>query len=173
MSFYQDITPKFKARVLKETNQTYNTYDANVNSDMMVENLVGYDIEYDEDAIKNSLLNIFIIQRGEVPGKPAFGNPLNISLFDLFDFFTVTDMKTAVENVIAKYEPRVRLQGVDIIQAPEYNRIIININYSYIVNNTINYDSLNIPYSHNSISYLGGRIKPPEVKSNSTDCIKG
>ncbi len=133
-------------------------------------NLDGYELEYDDDAVKNSLLNLFTIQKGEVPGKPYLGNPLNLQLFDLFDFFTQSDMETAIINVIGTYEPRVKLHKVTVDQAPEYNRVIIVIEYSYVVGDSVNYDKLTIPYSHNNVSYLGGRIKPTTPKPAPREC---
>jgi phage baseplate assembly protein W len=133
--------------------------------------LKGYELEYNEDAIKNSLLNLFTIQKGEVPGKPYLGNPLNLQLFDLFDFFTQSDMETAIINVIGMYEPRVTLHRVTVNRAEEYNRIIILIEYSFVIGDSINYDSLAIPYSHNNVSYLGGRIKPTTPKTAPRECL--
>jgi len=147
MSTYQDVYPIVK------NNELY-----------------GYGIDHDEMAIKNSLLNLFTIQKGDVPGKPYLGNPLDIALFDLFDFFKQSDMETAIVNMITKYEPRVQLHSVVVTEAAEYNRIIIQINYSFIVDNGINYDSLEVPYSHNTVSFLGGRIKPPDLKATPPSC---
>jgi phage baseplate assembly protein W len=144
---YQDISPVFNSNKLS-----------------------GYELEYDEDAIKNSLLNLFTIQKGDVPGKPYLGNPLDLALFDLFDFFTQKDIETAIINTIGNYEPRVQLHNVFVDAAPEYNRIIITINYSFVVGGTINYDSLKIPYSHNTISYLGGRIRP-SIPKQTSNCL--
>lgn len=148
MSIFSDIDPTFKR-------------DA----------LIGYSLEYDEDAIKNSLLNIFTIDKGDVPGKPGFGNPMNIGLFDLFDFHNQKTLEAAVENVVATYEPRVTLHNIVIVEAPEFNRIIIQLEYSFIIDDTINFDTLEVPYSHNTISFLGGRIRPPEPAAVVGSCV--
>ncbi len=132
--------------------------------------LINYEFEYDEEAIKNSLLNIFTVAKGDCPGKPQFGNPLNIHVFDLFTFFNTNDLETAIINEIEKYEPRVKVYSVVVDEAPEYNRIIVTINFSYVLESAINYDSLAIPYTHNSISYLGGRIDPANPPKNLAVC---
>lgn len=132
--------------------------------------LLGYDLEYDEEAIRNSLLNLFIINKGTVPGKPAFGNPINIQVFDLFTFFSQEDLKTAVTTMIERYEPRIKIESIEINLLPEYNRIIIQLFYSYVTDDRINYNSLEIPYTHNSLSYLGGRRRDPIPKEASTTC---
>ena len=146
-SIYQDINPVFDGEYLS-----------------------GYSIDHDEEAIKNSLLNLFTISKGDVPGKPYLGNPLDLQLFDLFDFFTKTDMETAIINTLQKYEPRINLISIEITEAQEYNRIIIKINYSFVINNIKIYDSLDVPYSHNTISYLGGRVRPNTPKNPPSNC---
>lgn len=133
--------------------------------------LIKYALEEDEDAIKNSLLNIFTINKGEVPGKPDFGNPMNLQVFDLFNFFNQKDMEASIKAVITKYEPRVTLHNVIIIEAPEFNRIVIQLEYSFVVKDTVNYSTLEIPYSHNTISFLGGRIRPPEPAAVIGSCV--
>ena len=147
-STYQDLSPKFNGNIL-----------------------TGYSVDHDREAIRNSLLNLFTIQRGDVPGKPYLGNPLDLALFDLFDVFTQKDIETAIINTIGTYEPRVILHNVFINSTPEYNRIIISINYSFATSGVIDYDSLEIPYSHNSISYLGGRVEPATPKETPNTCL--
>ena len=40
--------------------------------------LRGYNTVEDLEAIKNSLRNIFLVNKNECPGKPKFGNPLKM-----------------------------------------------------------------------------------------------
>ena len=180
MAIYTDISPTYGlsgintgAAIIGTSGlpETVSTSIQNISLMSRSTSLTGYELEHDQDAIRNSLFNLFIVNKGEVPGKPAFGNPLNPSLFELFDFFNKNDMETAIMNVVEQYEPRITLHTVNIIEAPEYNRIIIQLNYSYVVNDAINYDSLDLPYSHNSISFLGGRIRPPEPASVVGSCV--
>jgi len=130
----------------------------------------GYSIEYDADAVRNSLLNIFTIQKGQVPGKPEFGNPINLQVFDLYNFFSREEMEDSIRNTILTYEPRIQTVKVNVLPIEEYNRIIINLSYAYNLDDDILYDSLDIPYSHNTISYLGGRISPPTPNANLPEC---
>ena len=143
---------------------------SDIESNIKLNKLSGYKVVYDAEAIRNSLLNIFLIQKGEVAGKPAFGNPINLQVFDLFNFFTRQNMEDAIANTIQRYEPRINLSKVDVVPLPEYNRIIIQISYSYKVDDTVLFDRLDIPYTHNSISYLGGRRKAPTPLAKSTQC---
>ena len=119
--------------------------------------LARYKDDYDLEAIKNSLRNIFVIQQNEVPGKPNFGNPIQRDIFDLFDNLTEATLYTAIENAIEKYEPRVTLKDLKITFAPEYNRIIIDIRYEAIMADATITENLLIPFSHNNFTYLNGR----------------
>ena len=93
--------------------------------------LVGYGIKEDLEAVENSLKNLFTIRKGEVPGKPFLGNPLPIYLFDNIGFFEKKSIKTAMINVVEKYEPRVKIVDIKIEEHKEYNAI--NIIMDYIV----------------------------------------
>jgi len=160
---FTDIVPKTVNYVPGDLNGIEAPELINISLDAFVQpdRFAGYNIVGDELAIRNSLLNIFTVQKGEVAGKPEFGNPLNFKVFDLFDYFNASLMRSQIINIVEKYEPRVTIQDVVINELPEYNRIIIQVQYSYVIDNSIRYDTLSIPYAHNNISYLGGRQSPP------------
>ena len=132
--------------------------------------LAGYDMDIDEEAVKNSLRNIFLVQQTECPGKPDFGNPLRTALFDNFTFASERKMEDVIQDVVRKYEPRIKIEGIKVTKAEEYNRLIVDLKYSYVLNDDMQYGSLLIPYSHNSISYLGGRIRPPQAPEKVAKC---
>ena len=164
---YSDITPKNVNYIPEKLNGLITDNLINISLDVFSspERLAGYETVYDNNAIKNSLLNLFVIQKGEVPGKPDFGNPLNVRLFDTFDFFNSSLMRSYVIDMVTKYEPRITVEDVVINELAEYNRIIIQLYYSYVVDDSIRYDTLAIPYAHNNISYLGGRQNPPDFSA--------
>jgi len=112
---------------------------------------------YDIEAIKNSIRNIFIIEQNTLPGKPWFGNPLKTELFELFSSTTEETFLAAVENAVAKFEPRVTITDLAITLAPEFNRIIVDLQFvtdSITQNTTYN---MAIPFSHNNFTFLNGR----------------
>ncbi len=119
--------------------------------------LRGYEIVNDIEAVRNSLMNIFLVQKGEVPGKPKFGNPIRMKIFDLMDSFGEETIKTAIENEVHLYDPRINIKKVEVIKSPEYNRIVIEIHYEIILYNKIYVDTLYIPFTHNTMSYIGMR----------------
>jgi len=122
-----------------------------------ISTLSGYDTVYDLDAIRNSLINIFTVQKGEVPGKPWFGNPLRIELFDNFDIFTEQTIKSAIENELEKFDPRILIDNISVNLMPEKNRIIVTLNYHVNLESNHVEDTLYLPFSHNDLSFLGSR----------------
>jgi phage baseplate assembly protein W len=108
---------------------------------------IGYNNSFDEEAIQNSLYNLFLINQGEIPGKPWLGNPLQIFLFDNIGYFEIETIKVAFINIVEKYEPRVNIIDVDINIESEYNNIMINITYSILLGG--NQQILNYRFSIN------------------------
>jgi phage baseplate assembly protein W len=125
-----------------------------VNKDIQIK---GYGDSYDVEAVKNALINIFVIQKYEVPGKPWFGNPLNISVFDLFDSFTNSTIKNAITSEINKFEPRVYIEDIIVNLSMENNRILVKIVYSVFLENIAVQETLFLPFSHNNGTFLGAR----------------
>ena len=72
--------------------------------------LVSLKDDLDIEAIKNSIRNIFLVQKNTVPGKPWFGSPLSKDLFDLFDNMKGELIELAIKNAIQIWEPRVNLE---------------------------------------------------------------
>ena len=116
-----------------------------------------YSNDYELEAIKNSLRNIFLVQKNEVPGKPWFGNPLRIQLFDTFDAFMEQDLKSAIISEVEKFEPRVFIENVKVVLSPENNRIVVTLYYSTIINNTKLEDSLFIPFAYDTKTFISQR----------------
>jgi len=103
---YKDISPYYKG---KET--------------------LGYKSSINEDAIKNSLRNLFFISIKQVPGKPWMGNPLNLNLFENIDDFIKSAIEEAFINTIENYEPRVEIYEVLVDVDGDPNTITVNLKY--------------------------------------------
>ena len=134
MAYYRDIIPKIRNNAL-----------------------LGYNLVEDLDAVKNSLINLFTIEKGEVPGKPWLGNPLSIFLFDNIGFFEERTMETAFKNTIDLYEPRVQVTKLTVTNSPEYNRISVFVQYVVLINNTETFDNIRITLAHNEMTNIDTR----------------
>jgi len=117
-------------------------------------NKYGYDSAYDEEAVKQSLKNLFLINQGEVPGKPWLGNPLNIFLFDNIGYFEIQGIKAAFINLIEKYEPRVKILELHIIDNLEYNAINIDITYAILIGEKNTITNYRFSLGYNTLTNL-------------------
>lgn len=102
----------------------------------------------DEGAILNSLRNIFTTTPGQKVLNPTFGVNLTQWLFQPADQFTAREIGEAVKLGIEKFEPRVRLQHVDVIVDTK--------NDQYIIQLAIQIPALNISKTYRSALMQNG-----------------
>lgn len=65
-----------------------------------------------ENAIKQSIKNLLMTNKGEKPFQPEVFGGLYSYLFDPLHPFTASSMEQNIENVINTFEPRVRVDEV-------------------------------------------------------------
>jgi len=85
----------------------------------------------DASAINDAIKNILLTRIGSVPGKPTFGSSINEVLFSQLDHITEDILITKVQDALAKWEPRILLDGVTVKAVPEFNKLVLTINYQY------------------------------------------
>ena len=85
----------------------------------------------DIQAINNSIKNILLTRRGSVPGIPRFGSELYTLIFSQLDSLTETVAKSMVLSALTEFEDRINVKSINLKQVPEYNRLIIEIIYTY------------------------------------------
>lgn len=98
---------------------------------------------YDINAIKNSITNIISTRRGSIPGKPHFGSELHLVVFEQLDNVTTKIAERYIKEAINKFEDRIILNRVEVIKNEAFNRIVIEIDFSY-KDNYVN-ESVSIP----------------------------
>ena len=84
-------------------------------------------IAVDEQAILNSLKNIFNTTPGEKILNPSFGLNLSQWLFEPVSEFAAREIGEAILNGITRYEPRVTVNNVSVIADPENSQYIIKL----------------------------------------------
>ena len=67
-----------------------------------------------EEAIKESLRNLILTNRGERLFQPDVGCDITSQLFETFTQETADTIRTMVYETVEAYEPRVSLLGVDV-----------------------------------------------------------
>ncbi len=76
-------------------------------------------VDYDYNAIKNSLTNIFSTRPGEKILNPSFGANLEQFLFDRVDSIRGKILGNTILENITNYEPRVNVQSVQVQPVPD------------------------------------------------------
>ena len=82
-----------------------------------------------EAAIARSLRNIIFTSPGEKFFNPDFGSNISKVLFENIDEISAIQIKEEIEISIKNFEPRVRLQEVEINPDYDNNQFDVTINY--------------------------------------------
>lgn len=105
-----------------------------------------FKIDYDINAIKNSLKNLFTTTPGEKVLNPEFGLDLRKYLFDPATIEVAELIRSDIYTQIGTFEPRVKLNNVKILVLEDVNEFDIFINYSIPslnINNVSMFGTLN------------------------------
>ena len=119
---------------------------------------IQYSKKYDVEAINNSIMNLFTIEKGEVPGKPWLGNPLSIYLFENIGYFEQRSIEVSMRNTLELYEPRAIIEYIYVDVLNESNAIEINIGYYIILGSQKIFEDLKFKYSHNNMTSIIQRM---------------
>jgi len=92
--------------------------------------------KFDDNAIKASLRNLIFLNHYEAPFHSDKGSGLKELAFELPTPLLRTTMERVILDLVRNYEPRVRLNSVDIRMGTDSNSVGITINYN-IINNPL------------------------------------
>jgi phage baseplate assembly protein W len=84
---------------------------------------------FDEDSIKESLINLVMTRNYEIPFHPEIGCAVMESLFENPSKMTANTIRKSIEDVIVNFEPRVDLLDVDVQVEPDFTRYMATITY--------------------------------------------
>jgi phage baseplate assembly protein W len=87
-------------------------------------------LKTDEEAIKESLKNIILMDKGEKLFQPGFGGNIRAMLFELNSPATIKLIQEQIKSTINNYEPRVQLIDVEVYSLIDDNRVAIKIIYA-------------------------------------------
>lgn len=90
----------------------------------------------EENAVKQSLINILTTRKGDRRMKPTFGADLERYLFEPMDKYTAENIGNTIVNEIRAWEDRIEFENVDVNANHDNQQYEINI-YYYIKNSTI------------------------------------
>lgn len=83
-------------------------------------------------SIQQSLTGIISTRKGERPFDPNFGCDIYSSLFELMNDLASVTIERSISESIRNYEPRVKLQGIQVMPVYDNNSYIVTLVYSMI-----------------------------------------
>ena len=97
----------------------------------------GIDKVYDIDTINQSIKNILLTKKGEVPFNPLFGSEVFQLLFEKIDNFTIYKIKKEIIVALENFEPRIKIKDIFIEGIPDNQEYNVRIEYLIVYLNTI------------------------------------
>lgn len=95
-----------------------------------------------ENAVKESIRNLILTDRGERLMQPNIGCDIRGSLFENITQSTMVILEQNIKSTIKTYEPRCNLRSVEVLANTETNELKVKIVFSVI--NTTTTSSLTI-----------------------------
>lgn len=90
------------------------------------------ELDVNEEAVKTSIKNILLTNRGERFFNPSFGSDVRSVLFENFTSATEQILSDLVKNAINNFEPRANVIEVLVNGDPDNNQVYITIIFSII-----------------------------------------
>ena len=88
-----------------------------------------------ENAVKESIYNLVMTDRGERLFQPSIGCDIRGSLFENIDANTILVLKESIKYTINTFEPRCNLRNVEVEANIETNELRVKIVFS-VINST-------------------------------------
>ena len=85
-----------------------------------------------ENAIKQSIKNLVLTQKGEKLFQPEIGSGVYELLFEPMDPFTADSIRDEIINTLGQYEPRITIQGVRVMPNEETNQFDVTVEYRIV-----------------------------------------
>lgn len=87
----------------------------------------------DTAAIISSMSNLLQLGHYEKPFNPSMGSNLRRLLFEPMTSLTASELRTEIKTTIDKYEPRVKLEGIEVTPDEDNNQYNVTITF-FLVN---------------------------------------
>jgi phage baseplate assembly protein W len=95
-------------------------------------------------AIKNNIINFFLINPGELPLNPSFGGGLRAFIFEQIAEGTLNGLKENISSKMENIFPEVIVNSLDVLRNDDYNTVIVNMKYSIANSNIV--DQINFEF---------------------------
>ena len=101
-------------------------------------------VDNDQEAIKNSIRNIFNTRKGQKILTPEFGAALDQFLFERVDDFTANIIGKTILDNLQSYEPRVEVLKINVYPFPDQNQYNVQVFYKFLSINKTQTVSLSV-----------------------------
>jgi phage baseplate assembly protein W len=145
----------------KETKPDQYVY-TDLHLDFKIENNVGNGLnpvdgndivaDYDYNAIRNSLYNIFTTRKGQKILNPNFGSSLDQFLFESVNNINAKILGNTILENVNLYEPRIEVQNIQVMPMPDENQYYVI--FVYKVLNIGRLDKFEINFQRDKINIL-------------------
>jgi phage baseplate assembly protein W len=100
----------------------------------MTQSPINFDLarKIDEEAVKESIRNLILTDRGERLFQPDIGSDVRKMLFENITNATIELIKDLISTTIRNYEPRVNLIGVDVLTSIDSLQVDVIITFNII-----------------------------------------
>jgi len=85
----------------------------------------------DNAAISQAIVNLLLTNKGERLFQPNLGAEIYKTLFEPLDYGTAGIIRSAVIEVLEKYEPRIRVTDINVI--PDFDNNAYSVELSYAI----------------------------------------
>ena len=93
-------------------------------------------ISKDASAIKQSIVNLLLTNKGERLMNPTYGSDIRSYLFEPMDYGTANQIKNNISDTIETFEPRIRVLQISATPNFDDNGFDITMTYSVIGTDT-------------------------------------
>jgi phage baseplate assembly protein W len=92
-------------------------------------------LRYNDQAVIASVRNLLLTNFYERPFQPNLGSNINAILFEQADVITSNILENEIKNVISNFEPRIKINFINIQPSPDENSFNLTMSF-FIGNNT-------------------------------------
>jgi len=89
-----------------------------------------------EEAVKDSIVNLLLTNRGERFFRPNLGSDIQTMLFENVSPLTILSIEEMVKSTISNYEPRANVIDVSVKANEDYNDITVTIVFNVVNSET-------------------------------------
>jgi phage baseplate assembly protein W len=87
-------------------------------------------------AIKNNIINFFLINPGEIPMNPTFGGGLRNFIFSQIEEENINGLKENIELKLKNFFPSVGISSLNVLRNDDNNSLIVELKYYILNSNT-------------------------------------